>query len=78
MLAKSLALHAGYEIRRHRPVEARRRTAIVRHERITLVIDVGANVGQYAEALRTGGYDGRIISFEPVTEAHTELEKKAT
>lgn len=73
---KSLALHAGYEIRRHRPVEVRR-AAIIRDERITVVLDVGANVGQYAEALRRGGYDGRIISFEPVTEAHTELERKA-
>jgi len=40
-----------------------------------LVIDVGANSGQWASRLRKTGYMGQIISYEP-SSAFTDLEKK--
>ena len=33
---------------------------------ISLVLDVGANVGGFANSLINSGYKNRIISFEPV------------
>lgn len=43
---------------------------------IDLVLDVGANKGQFARHLRDCiGYEGRIISFEPVTEMFQQVSQ---
>ncbi|HEX6794063.1 MAG TPA: FkbM family methyltransferase [Casimicrobiaceae bacterium] len=47
--------------------------------RISCVIDVGANTGQYRDLLRNEvGYDGWIASFEPVKANFEALAAKAT
>jgi len=38
---------------------------VIRTRGINCVIDVGGNRGQFAQRLRTLGYAGRIVSFEP-------------
>jgi len=43
--------------------------------RIETVFDVGANVGQYGHELRSGGYTGTIISYEPGQMAFDLLER---
>lgn len=40
---------------------------------IDLVIDVGANKGQFAQKIRQIGYKQKIISFEPLKEVYSEL-----
>jgi FkbM family methyltransferase len=44
---------------------------------IDVVLDVGGNIGQYGEFLRSLGYRGRIVSFEPVTKNAERLERIA-
>lgn len=51
--------------------------ALLSYFGINNIFDVGANTGQYAERTRILGYEGKIVSFEPVTAAFYELEKKA-
>jgi FkbM family methyltransferase len=54
-----------------------RRVRFMRHLGIDLVLDVGANAGQYATILRLAGYTGRIVSFEPQREAFADLALRA-
>jgi FkbM family methyltransferase len=44
---------------------------------VDAVIDVGANVGQYAGRLRAAGWAGPILSIEPIPEVHAILTAAA-
>lgn len=52
-------------------------SAFLRSRRVDLVLDVGANTGQFALGLRERGYSGPIHSFEPVAEVFKTLSKRA-
>jgi FkbM family methyltransferase len=60
---------------RHFP--ARRRAEILDRLGIELVVDVGANEGQFGRELRREGYRGPIASFEPLREAFERLRSAA-
>jgi FkbM family methyltransferase len=44
---------------------------------VTLVVDVGANTGQYGHSLRRAGFGGRIISAEPLSREFRRLDERA-
>jgi len=50
---------------------------LLKHYKIDLIFDVGANTGQYAESLFKLGYKGKIVSFEPLSDAHQKLLKNS-
>ncbi len=60
----------------HIPLESNHLKKLIRHYEIDCVFDVGANVGQYAQMLRSKAkYKGLIISFEPSPEAAAKLRE---
>lgn len=70
---------AGFDIVRYTPATNLdlRRQHLLEHHRVSHVLDVGANVGQYAATVRDAGFQGLIVSFEPVPVAFAELEARA-
>ena len=70
----------GYDIvKAHRTLSAgTRRQQILDAQGIDLVLDAGANIGDYGTELRRHGYKGRIWSFEPRQSAFRQLERRAS
>lgn len=42
-----------------------------------VVLDIGANIGQYGQSLINSGLTKKLISFEPIKDAHSNLCKNA-
>ena len=79
-ILKKLALSFGFDLVRTNnfvKYPPARRRKLIADLGIDLIFDVGANTGQFALQMRKEGYKGRIISFEPMSSAFKELEKRA-
>jgi len=65
----------GFEVRHYVPptLHTAESVASLQKFEIDLILDVGANQGQFASEIRRGGYTGKIVSFEPLSEAHVKL-----
>lgn len=71
---------AGFDVVRYLDDSSylRRRMRLIQDHRIDVLFDVGASVGQYGLTMRALGFAGRIISYEPSTEAFRHLEREAS
>jgi FkbM family methyltransferase len=76
---RSLLNQVGWDIHRYRAASDPWALIFdrIQHHRINVVLDVGANAGQFASELRSHGYRDQIISFEPLSLAHANLKKNA-
>jgi len=72
-----LANILGYDLIRHKKshhsLELHLKK-IIDHLKTTLVLDIGANKGQFAQKIRTLGFQGEIISFEPIPKEFERLK----
>ena len=83
-LLKKILARAGFEVKRRKQsddaeVYRRRGATLTRFSSlrgITVLLDVGANEGQYAAGLRDVGFLPRIISFEPVASTFARLKQR--
>lgn len=74
-LAKKVLRTIGWDIVSFDPrfnFEAKKRQLLL-EKQINQILDVGANAGQFGNYLRSIGYSGEIISFEPMVEAYLTL-----
>lgn len=78
-IVRRIAKRFGYQILGYPRAYAAQASlmGLLRGQDINLVLDIGANEGQFAEDLRASGYTGRIFSFEPQASAHERLCKRA-
>lgn len=74
------ANHPNSETRRyHTALEWNRKLVNeLESRRVDVVLDVGANSGQFATSLRNADFKGRIISFEPLSRPFSLLERNAS
>ncbi|UUC46274.1 FkbM family methyltransferase [Flavobacterium cerinum] len=68
----------GIEITKYPTDELARRIALLHHNQINVILDIGANIGQFGGEMRNLGYKGEIISFEPTKDAFAKLSKNAS
>lgn len=71
----------GYDLARFKPEShpIARRRRLLNSLGIDVVLDVGANAGQYAHHLRCDlGFEGRICSFEPLIVPFRRMQSRAT
>ncbi|MCV7196606.1 FkbM family methyltransferase [Mycobacterium angelicum] len=78
--AREMVHRTGFEVSLYRPERDATRNFMnqLRSHRVNVILDVGANSGQYAAGLRAAGFEGRIVSFEPLSGPFSQLERKAS
>lgn len=63
------------QLKRYPDIDLKRRMQLLKYHNISVIFDVGANAGQYALKIRELGYEGQILSFEPLNNAFEVLNR---
>lgn len=77
---KKLLRRVGYDIvpfAAENYPDLKRRMQLIDHFGIDVLLDVGANQGQYATTMRKLGFTGKIVSFEPLSTVFAKLKEHA-
>jgi FkbM family methyltransferase len=73
-LTRTALRRLGYDLVRYRGFDL---LSLLQALRVDTVLDIGANIGQYAQALRYKGYKGRILSVEPNPRTYGLMKRAA-
>lgn len=78
-LIKNFARKLGLEVKRFSPANSNfaRMQRFFANYKVDVILDVGANEGQFALFLRDLGYSQKIVSFEPISSAYSKLQSRS-
>ena len=57
--------------------DIKRRMSLINYYKINKILDVGASIGLYGQTLRKLNFEGKILSFEPLSESYSNLIKNS-
>jgi len=77
ILIKDIFKKLGIQVKKFSGSDIGRRILLMKKNDINKIIDIGANIGQYALEVRRDGFKGGIVSFEPLAEAFSKLKDYA-
>lgn len=80
LFIKSLIRRCGFDLHRLSPTgnPAFQLLQGLQKFHVDLVLDIGANTGQFVQEMRSVGYAGKVVSFEPLSDAHLQLTRNAS
>jgi FkbM family methyltransferase len=77
-LGNKFLRRTGNQLVPYPDAESLRHLQILENFKINKILDIGGNIGGYGRFLMSLGYKGRLISFEPVSQAFRELESRSS
>ena len=79
-LIKDVFNSVGLKVQRYNPLyeDKTQIYQAIKKIKTDIILDVGSNTGQFSLEIRKRGYNGKIVSFEPLTSARKKLLKHAS